>query len=511
MATGASSSRMQLSYIAEGAAFGVLKTGSNLQVLRYTSESLRQESDSQVSAEIRSDRQVADVVRTRLRALGDVNLELNYGDYDDLIAAALQSVNTRATGSLGMATKPTDTADTVTIGTTVYRFMDTPAQAYDVEIGSLVADSQANLVAAINGSGTPGVEYFAGTVAHPDVRAVAFAANVMVVTAKQAGLDANSIATTETFTDVTDKWVAATLLGGTGWAASVTIGPAITLSTSDADNSFNDSGSGFGSIVANQWIKVSGFTTAANNGYFKVVSVAAGKLVVTGGTLVTEIAGDSVTITMGAYITNGTTLTSYNIEKQFADLTTTFAILTGMCVDTLALNIVADAIITGAFGFIGKDSQSAAASSGTGYDAVGTNDVMSAIDDVTSILENDASYDTTALSLNLRNNLRERIQVGALGTLELGVGTLNISGTLQAYFATSTVMDKFLDFTSSSISVVVEDADGNGYVIDLPKVKYTSGQRVAGGQNQDIIADMAFEAYREPVENVTIRIARFPA
>jgi len=387
MATGASTSRMQLSYVKEST-FGTLETGSNLQILRHTSESLRQESDSQVSAEIRSDRQAADVVRTRLRALGDVNVELNYGDYDDLFAAAL---------------------------------MD----------------------------------------------------------------DA--------------------------WSSVVTVGPATTLSTSDTDNSFNDSDSGFGSIEANQWIHVAGFTTAANNGYFKVVSATAAKLIVSGGTLATEVAGDSVTIKMGAEIVNGTTLASYNIEKKFADLTNVYAILTGMCIDQLSLNIAADAIITGSFGFIGKDSQSAAASSGNGYDAVGTNDVMSAVDNLTAVLENDAAYDMTAVSLNLRNNLRERIEAGTLGTLELGVGMLNISGTLQAYFATSTVMDKFLDFTSSSISVVVEDADGNGYVIDLPKVKYTSGQRVAGGQNQDIIADMAFEAYREPTEGVTIRIARFPA
>jgi hypothetical protein len=48
---------------------------------------------------------------------------------------------------------------TVTINTTTYRFKKTPEQAYDVRIGSTAADTLANLKAAINLSGTMGVEY----------------------------------------------------------------------------------------------------------------------------------------------------------------------------------------------------------------------------------------------------------------------------------------------------------------------------------------------------------------
>ena len=226
--------RVQLALIEE-TTFGAQRSGGNLQILRHTGETLKQDSSVVVSEEIRADRQIANVIRTTVGASGQINFELSHQSYDDLFAAALQSVNVRATGSLGMATKPTDTADTVTIGSTVYRFMDTPAQAYDVEIGTLVADSQANLVAAINASGTPGTEYFAGTLVHPDVRAVAFAADVMVVTAKKAGLDGNAIATTETFTDVTDAWVAATLLGGLGWTAMATI-TAATIAAAATDD-----------------------------------------------------------------------------------------------------------------------------------------------------------------------------------------------------------------------------------------------------------------------------------
>lgn len=107
-----------------------------------------------------------------------------------------------AQGALSMATKPT-ADDTVTIGDKVYKFVASPSAAYDVAIGAAVANSQANLVAAINGD--------ALTPAHPDVAAADFATNVMIVSARVSGTAGNSIATTETFTDGTDAWDAATM------------------------------------------------------------------------------------------------------------------------------------------------------------------------------------------------------------------------------------------------------------------------------------------------------------
>jgi len=115
-----------------------------------------------------------------------------------------------AVGTLTMPTIPVNT-NTVTIGSTVYRFMNTPAQAFDVAIGANVAASQANLVAAINLTGTPGTEYFAGTTEHPDVSVSAFATNVMTATAKFGGLAGDSIATTETIGPADGVWNATTL------------------------------------------------------------------------------------------------------------------------------------------------------------------------------------------------------------------------------------------------------------------------------------------------------------
>lgn len=71
---------------------------------------------------------------------------------------------------------------------------------------------------------------------------------------------------------------------------------ATTLSASSTDNSYNDSASGFPNLAEGDVVTVAGFTTAGNNGQATVVSRTASKLVVSGLTLTTEAAGDSVTV-----------------------------------------------------------------------------------------------------------------------------------------------------------------------------------------------------------------------
>ncbi len=377
------SNRERLSYIAESS-FGVTPSGA-LQEIRFTSESLKQETSTTISQEIRDDRQIPDVIRTSLRTSGDINAEFSYGAFDDFLASVLMSA---------------------------------------------------------------------------------------------------------------------------GWSSIITV-TATTISAASADNSFNDSGSGFGSVVAGQWIKVSGFATAGNNGFFKVVTKTTGKLVVEGGTLTNESATPSVTVRMGAYIENGTTQSSYSIERRYSDLSGVFSAFVGQMLNTFNVAVPTEGIVTCAFGFIGKTEASAGATIGTSYTAQASGVVFNSIEHVTNIKENMADLSITAFNMALNNNLRHRGQVGTLGPVSVGSGAVNITGNVSSYFATATMIDKYLNFTSSRLAVRFTDAAGQTYILELPQVKYTSGERVAGGQNQDIIANMNFTAYRDIAENCTIRIARF--
>jgi len=104
--------------------------------------------------------------------------------------------------------------DTVVIGAITYRFKDTMTQAYDVKIGASAAASLDNLKAAINGTGTAGVEWFAGTVAHSLVIAGTNADTTQEIWSRTIGTGNNALGTT--VSAVTLSWADTTLGGGTG-------------------------------------------------------------------------------------------------------------------------------------------------------------------------------------------------------------------------------------------------------------------------------------------------------
>jgi hypothetical protein len=381
--------RMRLSYIAE-TSFGVPPSG-NLIDVRYTGESLKQVSQTQRSNEIRSDRQISDIVRTMIGAEGDINTEMSYGAHDDFIAASL-------------------------------------------------------------------------------------------------------------------------LASSLTWSTAVTV-TASTISASSVDNSLNDSANGLSAFVVGQWVKVSGFTGAgitANAGFFKIVSVTAAKIVVSGGTLVTDAAGESVTIKMGEQVVNGTTLNSFAFEKKYQDLTNIFAKYLGMCPQTWKQSVKADQLITGSFGWLGKSETSTTATIGSGYTSAPTNEVMAGVDDIFGIIENGATLsDINSLDFGVNNNLRNRLRVGTLGAFSIGTGTFEVEGSAEMYFSTHALMDKYLNFTSTSLAIVISDGAGKSYVVEWPTIKFTDGTRVAGGINQDIMANMKFMAKVSPTEGITMRVTRW--
>jgi hypothetical protein len=115
-------------------------------------------------------------------------------------------------GTLTMDTQPTD-GDTMTIGGVTYTWLDTFVDAADnIFTGADLAAAKVNALAAIMATGgTPGTTHYTSQVKNPDVFAIAFAGDDMVITAEVPGTAGDTIATTETFTPVGNVFDAATL------------------------------------------------------------------------------------------------------------------------------------------------------------------------------------------------------------------------------------------------------------------------------------------------------------
>lgn len=137
----------------------------------------------------------------------------------------------KATGTLTASSTGPANNDTVTIGVQTYTFKTSPASAYDVALGSSTATALANLADAINGE-------LEGTPKNVLVTASATSTTV-VVTAIEAGADGNSIATTETGTNL--AFGGATLSGGVT-AVNAKIGVAYTSLTAEDEAKVGGSG-----------------------------------------------------------------------------------------------------------------------------------------------------------------------------------------------------------------------------------------------------------------------------
>lgn len=124
------------------------------------------------------------------------------------IAIPVYDISTPATGTLTMAAQPT-AGDTITIGEKTYIFVPNGTDTADgeVSIGVDLAGAQAALVAAVNGTDEFNSQ-------NEDVKMAAFIADVATLEAIVAGVQGNTITTTETFTSASNLFSGLTLTTG---------------------------------------------------------------------------------------------------------------------------------------------------------------------------------------------------------------------------------------------------------------------------------------------------------
>ena len=127
-------------------------------------------------------------------ALGVYNALLNSNGspvyFCPLTGEGTATAGTASTNTLtGSSSTNVSDGDTVTIGTTVYRFKNTLAQVNDVKIaGSGNSDASfTNLIDAINGTGTAGTNWYAGTVANTVASAGTLTSHAFTITAIATG------------------------------------------------------------------------------------------------------------------------------------------------------------------------------------------------------------------------------------------------------------------------------------------------------------------------------------
>jgi hypothetical protein len=206
----------------------------------------------------------------------------------------------------------------------------------------------------------------------------------------------------------------------------------------------------------------------------------------------------------------GTEKKSFTFEKRHeTGASDHYFRYTGCRIGGLSLTLRAQEIVTGSFSVQGlSEAIDTAIIAGATYSDANTNPVMAAPDVGTITVGGIAgTLFYTDLSFSLTNNLRAQAAIGQVGAAGIGYGRREVTGTITAYFEDDDLYEEAVQNNDSSLSFPITDGT-NTFTITLPKLKFTSRRAVAGGNNQDILAECQFQALYDPTEQTSIKIVK---
>lgn len=482
----ASSNLAQVRYAPE-ATYGTIPSTSTVgaRALRITGESLTYAVQSDTSKELRSDRQVTDLVLTGASASGGVNFEASYAEFDELLEATMMGtwapLGASSSTFIGTWTdgQVTITASVATSGNDIWT--------------NLHAGQWIRLRAPGNASDGQIVKVHASTAPSSTIITLDPSTPMKGSGAAVAGCSIDTLG--------------AQRVGFSGtWASG-----GLTI-TAGASTTGTDLWTG---LVAGQWIRLRAPGNGADGTLHKVSSATATVITLDAATTLPAYAGSSVTgcKIVSTRLSNSTTQRSFTVEKGFTDAAQYFA-YRGMNLSKLSMNFASGAVVGGSFEFLGKDCMAPTGATQLSSTVLPskTGDVMNAVAGVGNVLENGSAITGTyikSLKFDLDNKLRGQTAIGVFGNAAVVPGTLEVKGEIEVYLANGTMYTKFINNTATSVEFTMKDmTTGFAYALKFPKVKFNDAKVQAGGLDQDVMLTMPFTALMDTTTNKTFIIDR---
>lgn len=288
-------------------------------------------------------------------------------------------------------------------------------------------------------------------------------------------------------------------------------------------------------LQGGDWIKLLGFDgNPVNDDWVRIAA---------GGVSVNEIIFDivpagwaadtpvgSVDIYFGERLLNGILRQSYFLEEEFGGTTPddpTYQYFSGMVVDAMALTAAAQSIATIVFTFSGLTAEfSDSTTPATGFPVDGTGrisgattlpaapvNVLNTSSNVGRIARGGTPISGTnavlEATVEIGNNLRQLPAVGTLGAINIGVGQVSATGTLNTYFDNADLARDVISNAETSFDIRLEDTAQHAIVIDNPRIKFSEGAPEVPGKNEDVTINLGYQAIRDPDFNYTVHYARF--
>jgi hypothetical protein len=274
----------------------------------------------------------------------------------------------------------------------------------------------------------------------------------------------------------------------------------------------------FSNLAVGQWIRMLGWTNAANNGYFRITAKASNQnitLSLPSGTysnFVTETSAAGNAGIRASTMLNSSLFKSLHFQKKLA--ASQFLRYPGVSFPNFTLSGGVGQFLNGSFDLMSQSESKSTSDASTG--AVLAAPAGRVHDPVTNFIGsywNNAVVDATVDSFSLtvaRENQSQQYGMGNASAVGVTPGRLMASGMLKMFFKNYTYYDLFKAETAGALTIITRDAAGAAYAITVEAANLMNPKILAGGPNQPVYAE--FEVEGNPLSTGgTVRLDRLAA
>lgn len=207
----------------------------------------------------------------------------------------------------------------------------------------------------------------------------------------------------------------------------------------------------------------------------------------------------------------GTDLVSFTFERTVPDGSagaspgdTVRQYVTGCVVNSLTITVSPEGPITWSAEIIGKDYVTSATGVGGSYTAPSSMNVLRGVD-VSQLTLFGVDFSNQCFgdfSISINNNIRGIKCIGTKGNKHVVLGTCAIEASAVIHFQDNTKLDDLLNQTEGELIFAVGGPYGTTtgdlslLRLDLPRVKFTGDEVVAGGQGTDVVDALSMTALK---------------
>lgn len=214
---------------------------------------------------------------------------------------------------------------------------------------------------------------------------------------------------------------------------------------------------------------------------------------------------------LGSFTTNvlkaSTTQKFLTIEDSALDIGQ-YRAFKGMSVNSMTISMSPDNNVSARFDMLGRDmTQSSTSVAGSLPTDDSDNEPFDTFSGVVTEGGTTIAY-VTSLEFTVANGLQNVPVIGSALSYEAEFGLSVVTGTMTVRYVDSTLINKFINETPSSLTVQVNDRTAlNPYTFAFPTIKYT-GASVPVANPQGRIVTLPFTSIYNETENTNIKITR---